>query len=83
MVLGKFFWKVILRLIQEFLENSCGKLFWMLQSYSGILGEFFWQVILKNILTICLIFDCTSNVSVHVKPPEAQLTFAGKRFMTS
>ena len=35
MVLGKFFWKVILRVIQEFLENSC-----LVASYFGC-----WRVI--------------------------------------
>ena len=75
----------MLRVIQEFLENSC-----LVASYFGcwrviqeFLEEFFWQVILRDILTICLIFDCTSDVSVHINPPEAQFTFAGKRFMTS
>ena len=35
MVLGKFFWKVILRVIQEFLENSC-----LVANYFGC-----WRVI--------------------------------------
>ena len=50
-VFQEFFWKIIWesyfesysRDLGEFL--SCGKLFWMLESYSGILGGFFWQVI--------------------------------------